>query len=113
MKKMVVLLLTAVLTNVFTACNAPPERNGVYYIRSQSYVSGEKYFLCFENASEKTLEFGIFGIFEDNNRAVGLDSGGKLKKTEIAPYTTINIDFYFDTSSQTAPEDVIIIGEYE
>ena len=77
-------------------------------------MSGDKYSLCFENTTEKALEFSIYGVFRDNNRAVGLDENGIMKTAVINRYSKTNIDFYFNgTSSRTAPYDVIIIGEYK
>lgn len=99
---------------LFSACAVVSESGSVKYISSQSYVSENKYSLCFENTTEKELEFCIYGVFYDNNRAAGLDENGKLKTAVINRNTKTNIDFYFSgTSSRTVPNEVVIIGEYK
>lgn len=114
MRKIIVLLFAAVMLNTFTACATEPEHNGVYYISSQSSVDGGRYSLCFENTTAKTLGFCIYGVFDDNKRAAGLDKNGALKKIFIAPYSKVTSDFWFrDIPSRTAPKDVVIIGEYK
>ena len=114
MKRLLIGVYLFSIALLFSACTALPESGGVSYISSQSYVSGDKYSLCFENTTEKALEFSIYGVFRDNNRAVGLDENGIMKTAVINRYSKTNIDFYFnDTSSRTAPYDVIIIGEYK
>ena len=114
MRKLIVLLFAAVMLNTFTACATQPEHNGVYYISYQSSVDGDKYSLCFENTSEKPLEFCIYGVFDDNKRLAGLNEHGALKNTVIDPYSKTNIDFWFTgTSSHTVPKEVVIIGEYK
>lgn len=114
MKKLLIGLYLFSVALLFSACTALPESGGVSYISSQSYVSGDKYSLCFENTTEKALEFCIYGVFRDNNRAVGLDENGIMKTAVINRYSKTNIDFYFnDTSSRMVPYDVIIIGEYK
>ena len=114
MKKLLIGLYLFSVALLFSACTDMPESGGVSYISSQSYVSGDKYSLCFENTTEKALEFCIYGVFRDNNRAAGLDENGIMKTAVINRYSKTNIDFYFnDTSSRTAPYEVIIIGEYK
>lgn len=114
MKRLLIGLYLFSVALLFSACTALPESGGVSYISSQSYVSGDKYSLCFENTTEKALEFSIYGVFRDNNRAVGLDENGIMKTAVINRYSKTNYDFYFnDTSSRMVPYDVIIIGEYK
>ena len=114
MKKLLIGVYLFSIALLFSACTALPESGGVSYISSQSYVSGDKYSLCFENTTEKALEFCIYGVFRDNNRAVGLDENGIMKTAVINRYSKTNIDFYFNgTSSRMVPYDVIIIGEYK
>ena len=114
MKKLLIGLYLFSVALLFSACTALPESGGVSYISSQSYVSRDKYSLCFENTTEKALEFSIYGVFRDNNRVVGLDENGIMKTAVINRYSKTNIDFYFnDTSSRMVPYDVIIIGEYK
>ena len=114
MKRLLIGVYLFSIALLFSACTALPESDGVSYISSQSYVSGDKYSLCFENTTEKSLEFSIYGVFRDNNRAVGLDENGIMKTAVINRYSKTNIDFYFnDTSSRMVPYEVIIIGEYK
>ena len=114
MKRLLIGVYLFSIALLFSACTALPESGGVSYISSQSYVSGDKYSLCFENTTEKALEFSIYGVFRDNNRVVGLDKNGIMKTAVINRYSKTNIDFYFnDTSSRMVPYDVIIIGEYK
>lgn len=114
MKKLLIGVYLFSIALLFSACTALPESGGVSYISSQSYVSGDKYSLCFENTTEKSLEFCVYGVFRDNNRAAGLDENGNMKTAVINRYSKTNIDFYFnDTSSHMVPYDVIIIGEYK
>ncbi len=114
MKRLLIGVYLFSIALLFSACTALPESGGVSYISSQSYVSGDKYSLCFENTTEKALEFSIYGVFRDNNRAAGLDENGKMKTAVINRYSKTNYDFYFnDTSSRMVPYDVIIIGEYK
>ena len=114
MKKLLIGVYLFSIALLFSACTALPESGGVSYISSQSYVSGDKYSLCFENTTEKSLEFCVYGVFNNNNRAVGLDENGIMKTAVINRYSKTNIDFYFnDTSSRMVPYDVIIIGEYK
>ena len=83
MKRLLIGVYLFSIALLFSACTALPESGGVSYISSQSYVSGDKYSLCFENTTEKALEFCIYGVFRDNNRAVGLDENGIMKKGVI------------------------------
>ena len=114
MKKLLIGVYLFSIALLFSACTALPESGGVSYISSQSYVSGNTDSLCFENTTEKALEFCVYGVFRDNNRAVGLDENGIMKTAVINRYSKTNIDFYFnDTSSRMVPYEVIIIGEYK
>ena len=114
MKRLLIGVYLFSIALLFSACTALPESGGVSYISSQSYVSGDKYSLCFENTTEKALEFCVYGVFNDNNRAAGLDENGIMKTAVINRYSKTNIDFYFNgTSSRMVPYDVIIIGEYK
>ena len=114
MKRLLICVYLFTVALLFSACADLPENGGVNYISSQSYVSGNAYSLCFENTTDKALEFCVYGVFSDNNRAAGLDKNGNVKTAVINRYSKINIDFYFNgTSSRTAPYDVIIIGEYK
>lgn len=114
MKKLLIGLYLFSVALLFSACTDMPESGGVNYISSQSYVSGNTYSLCFENTTENALEFCVYGVFNDNNRAAGLDENGNMKTAVINRYTKTNIDFYFSgTSSRMVPYDVIIIGEYK
>ena len=113
-KRIAILFAGIVLINILSACASPSENKGVYYIYSQSSYYEGKCSLCFENTSDKTLGFCVYGVFNDKNRSVGLDSNGNLKTAFIKPYTKANIEFCFnDVSSDTIPKDVIIIGDYK
>lgn len=113
MKRFLIAVYMLAVAFAFAGCESMPEGNGVRYVRSQSYALGNKYSLCFENATEKSLEFCVYGIFDDCDRSLGLDENGRLKTSVIQPNSVINTEYYFSgTSSGAAPKEVIIIGEY-
>ena len=114
MKRMILLPFAAALLIIFTSCGSQPDEGGVRYISSKSYVTADGCSLCFENTTDKALEFCVYGIFGDNERILGLDGSGKLKTAVVNPYSTYNIEFCFQGySGKTIPGDVVIIGEYK
>ncbi len=114
MKRTIFLLLASAIIIFFTSCGSQPDAGGVRYIRSKSRVTSGGCSLCFENTTDKALEFCVYGIFGDNDRILGLDESGKLKTAVVYPYSTSNIEFCFQGySDKTIPRDVVIIGEYK
>lgn len=117
MKKLIVILIilsgTLLVYLAIAGSGADYDKSGVRYLSAQSSViNGMDCSLCFENSTDKPLEFCVYGVFDDE-RSVGLDENGKLKSVIIQPHERQNFVFRFKRSTITVPGDVVIIGEYK